>query len=74
MSEWRPIETAPKDGSYIVVRDDEGNGCCAMRWDVGFVNHLVGSEPGLWVSRNDDFTWCDRDGFGPTLWMPEKLN
>lgn len=29
---WRPIETAPKDGSYILVTNGEPDGCFVVCW------------------------------------------
>jgi hypothetical protein len=30
---WRPIESAPKDGTYILASDGEDEGCAVVRWD-----------------------------------------
>ena len=69
--EWQPIETAPKDGSSILIYDpDDGHG--------------AGEEPVIYVcywkegmSRRRGITgsWTEADGemyttFIPTHWMP----
>jgi hypothetical protein len=70
MSEWQPISTAPRDGTNVLLRDDDGNGPYLMYWDASFINLLVGEEPGLWVAEGKHFTWCDRDpAASPTHWM-----
>lgn len=56
MSEWQPIETAPTDGSELIVLDD------------GFVrtavwNPMMGRFTG---AGGNVFNWCEN----PTHWMP----
>jgi hypothetical protein len=56
MSDWQPIETAPKDGSVI---------CCAEYWDGGWIFW-----PDYWRKYlepyGEGFGGCRR----PTHWMP----
>jgi hypothetical protein len=33
MSEWRPIETAPRDGSWVLVHDRFEDNPCVASWD-----------------------------------------
>lgn len=35
-NEWQPIETAPKDGSIIMLRDEHKTCTCAMAWNKKF--------------------------------------
>jgi hypothetical protein len=54
MNEWQPIETAPKDGTEILVYHNE---CCSVReWG----KNDDGDE--IWLPRIR--------GFFPTHWMP----
>lgn len=59
--EWQSIETAPKDGTRMIVAS-EING--AMRVFVGgFDPHWSGN---IWVSENSRVS----SGYIPTHWMP----
>lgn len=76
-SAWRPIESAPKDGTWILVtgglplkdwdREDFEPPCVCAQW----THHLNGSEvpQGRW-----QFAWYWGGHFGeyeePTHWMP----
>jgi hypothetical protein len=61
MSEWQPIETAPKDGTYIVLRlFHRLEGAAIGRWfDFGQVIHGV---TGYWTANATQVE--------PTHWMP----
>lgn len=64
MSEWQPIETAPKDGRSILCFIPLSGGCDRMlvlRWDDG---KFLG-EPAQWKTDVHSFV-----GFDPTHWMP----
>jgi Protein of unknown function (DUF551) len=55
MSTWQPIETAPKDGTRILITSN---------W-TDYANKPLGCEVGRW----DGFQWvaCEKE---PTHWMP----
>ena len=74
MAEWKPIETAPKDGTLILIVNDDGAIDVAKyepEWREyqeyvrtakdGDVYKTVREDVGCWST---DFAWC------PTYWMP----
>jgi hypothetical protein len=67
---WRPINTAPRDGTFVeVMADDEPRSIYVMRWNPAGYNGLVQPEPtGIWESEGNNFTWSESRGFGPTHW------
>jgi uncharacterized protein DUF551 len=74
MSEWQPIETAPKDGTAILVygpellRETNGN-CAVVRWDAsGYATEQ--SSIKWWVVSDGKFGPYDLRGPSPTHWMP----
>ena len=73
--EWRPIDSAPRDGTWLLVtggmvEDDHACGDCspavAVRWDtVGMYG--VGGE---WMVTPYDSNCASIRYEGPTHWMP----
>lgn len=69
VGDWRPIETAPKDGTPVVVYcpDNVGDGCEGMK--VAFW-----SDPTVGDTQDDEAGWYDWEGAGncingtPTLY------
>lgn len=49
MSDYRPIETAPRDGTVIEVACPGEVGPLEMRWTESGFNPSVSMELGLWV-------------------------
>ena len=65
-AEWRPIETAPKDGTAILVTD--GIDAAVARWGYG---NLWKFEPKRWIygeSQGEYNVYQEFDS--PTHWMP----
>ena len=57
---WQPIETAPKDGTDILIGGDHGysGGVLQAEWGITRLGHPAG--------------WVDMEGdtYNPTHWMP----
>ena len=59
--DWHPMETAPKDGTYIVLREPRSMpGASIGRW-LAF-DEVIFGETGFWEAN-----W---DNVHPTGWMP----
>jgi hypothetical protein len=56
MMEWQPIETAPKDGTEILVLTTKYNVVFQSHWDHG------------WEIRNEQFEYIG--DISPSYWMP----
>jgi len=69
MNNWKPIETAPKDGTVILLADNEMENIVEMRWDATMTNGLYTGEEGFWTTPDRSMTWDHRGGFGPDKWM-----
>lgn len=58
MTLWQPIETAPKNGTYVLL------------WVPGFnTPDIAGWVDGSWATPDDHSDLCCPYG-GPTHWMP----
>ena len=64
MSEWQPIETAPKDGSTVLVATS--GKVTAAWWDE---DQSIWTELLVWNSVFDEYE-AQPIGFAPTHWMP----
>jgi hypothetical protein len=64
--EWEPIDTAPKDGTVILLKDNEGAGkIWAAAWrhsNSRFVLFDRHGEPN-WFVGNRDLSWCPMPRF-----------
>ena len=71
MSDWQPIETAPRDGTWILL----AGGSIKYSWEGDTAPHAVVAQftHELAVSRWQ-FAWYDGGYYGeyedPTHWMP----
>ena len=63
------IETAPRDGTLIIVGDADV-GEFPMRWEPEATNPFFPLIVGFWVMSDGSMTWNDQDGAGPTYWYP----
>lgn len=76
--EWRPIESAPRDGTAILAYDPEGLGrdkpvWAVVRWYVHQSHHYEDAGGGLYRRVAGENTWWDGAPYTPfhaTHWMP----
>lgn len=67
MSEWQPIETAPKDGTRILIFD---NGCISIaNWHEQIDNYNHAPFDG-WLIFYPDDAFYTQVSENPTHWMP----
>jgi hypothetical protein len=76
MTDWQPIETAPRDGTLVCVgwkgpRDTEMQEWFTMQWGHIQKNDLFApGQIGMWVMPDGSLTWTESTGGGPTHWRP----
>lgn len=67
--DYRPIATAPRDGTIVDVLAEDC-GPYRMKWNGAGVNPLVSLKAGIWEAVDGAFTWSEDRGAGPTHWRP----
>ena len=68
--DYRPIDTAPRDGTFVEVACPGEFGPFEMRWNPAGFNPIASLRPGLWETRGGGLTWSEDRGGGPTHWRP----
>ena len=69
----QPIETAPRDGTLIVVGDPDA-GWFPMQW--GHIQQNGFFAPGvvgMWIMPDGSMTWTEHGGFGPSEWCTTEV-
>jgi hypothetical protein len=73
-AEWRPIESAPRDGTAILLWDASKNVVVSGCWhnEPEHDSPINGYEPGWawWVSDEDTVMWDGGPDDIPTHWLP----
>lgn len=72
---WKPIDTAPTDGTVVLLTAIEDDGelfeVWPMQWAHIQQNGLFPGRVGMWTHPSAGMTWNgDADGGGPTHWHP----
>lgn len=73
MSDWQPIETAPKDGTRVLLWDGAREVAVSGCWHhEPTIDTPSGYEPGWawWTADHDVIVWDDGPDDGPIMWKP----
>lgn len=72
MSEWQPIETAPKDGTDVIVMYMHCETQCVFNaFYASEEHHWEKRDVGWWSYEHSEVSRIRLDGFmTPTYWMP----
>ena len=68
--EWQPIETAPKDGSWLLVSNAEKDGAWIARYYEFYPSGYKPDNPWFSLMLNHDGLPNPRGSSFPTHWMP----
>ena len=67
---WQPIETAPQDGTQVLLWDDHRKVAISGRWERYGGSHDVDGYECSWEGWNSDVGIPWGDGEEPLHWMP----
>lgn len=70
MSEWQPIETAPKDGTPILVSNPERAGVWIAHYNAVYQSGFRPDNPWACLMLNVRWHPNQRASMKPTHWMP----
>lgn len=62
--EWQPIDTAPKDGTWILTWARDDSACEFARWEQSY--HYRRTVRSGWIVKGRGFS----PQYAPTRWMP----
>ena len=67
--QWQPIETAPKDGTYIlcIVNNSRPS---IVHWGCYFDKGMFGCDPETFMSEEEFEDYWNNVSYEPTHWMP----
>lgn len=69
--EWRPIATAPRNGTRIELRGPSGYTSTPYRIEVGYFDPALHS---FWCDYTGEAWACAGDGGEPTHWRPHYVD
>lgn len=67
MTDWQPIETAPKDGTHVLLFWRGGHQISHWRHTQHFQNGRISYDNAGWA---DPYGSLGRESSGPSHWMP----
>lgn len=81
-NQWQPIETAPRDGTRILVYVPDSENVLSVYWDAEFTfrydeakasvdEKYAGEHDGAWTDDAvESFAYEEKASYSPTHWMP----
>jgi hypothetical protein len=67
---WMPIETAPKDGTYILVTNEEAGGAWVAKWEPVYASGYMPRNPWSSMMLNTWHLPNRHASSTPTRWQP----